>query len=407
MHRLVSAINALANIETVYVIGGECVYSRFLYHDITYDPALIDEIILGEISNWGTCEVCAKFSDWMLNKFTKVKVLDDCNIPLENGTNAKYTLTKYIRSTLHPEHKYINLIENIITNGDRRDQERTGTGTLSLFGQQLTINLTDGYCPVLHTRNMPTGSIVSEYKWYLSGSTNVDDLRKISGKQKTVWDANTSREFLDGVGLSHYSPGDIGPSYGFQFRHAGASYTKKDSNYATAGVDQIQNVIHSLKTNPHGRRHIISLWSVPDIDKMALPPCLRDYQFYIRKTLNSLGKLITVLDCKADQRSSDIFLAGYWNIYQVAYLIYYILEKINVSEAKTTNDNLIYPGRIIMNYGDVHVYTHQLDQCKRQIQLANNHTLEFYNVTSFSEDTGFKFSPEYNPLSKLTSAMAI
>ena len=369
--------------ETVYVIGGEGVYDVYNYS--------VDEILLGELNN-----------NVMYNGESVSKcVIPKYFVPEERIIATEhYTMTRYIKNTDHPEMQYINLMKKILHEGNVREAERTGTGTLSLFGQTLTIDLSHGYCPILASRRMSAKLISDEYRWYLSGSTNVDDLRKISGKQKTVWDGNTSRAFLDSNGLKDLAEGDIGASYGFQFRHFGANYVDCKTNYL--GVDQVESVIEEIHKNPHGRRHIISLWNPKDIKMMALPPCLRDYQFYVRKQVNSHGDIIDVLDCKADQRSSDFFLAGYWNIHQVAYLIYFIIEELR----KKYND-VYHPGKIIMNYGDVHIYKHQIEQCKAQIDICNYNDLGYYSVSSFSQENGFTVTPEYKPLSNLTSKMAL
>jgi len=385
-HNLQTEFDRLINYddyETVYIIGGSKIYER--YNNI------VDEVLLGEIENniMYTGENISKYT--LPDNFVKEETI----IKSEN-----YTMTRYIPKVNHPEMQYILLMKKIMTTGNVRNMERTGTGTLSLFGEHLSIDLSRGYCPMLASRHMSAKLISDEYKWYLSGSTNVDDLRKISGKQKTVWDDNTSRAFLDTNGLKDLAEGDIGASYGFQFRHFGANYINCNTTYE--GVDQVSTVIDEIHNNPHGRRHIISLWNPKDLKKMALPPCLRDYQFYVRKHINSHGKIVDVIDCKADQRSSDFFLAGYWNIHQVAYLIYYI-----INELYKKYEDVYYPGKIIMNYGDVHIYSHQYDQCNKQIQICNENDLNYYSVESFSSEKGFTITPAYKALSNLTSKMAV
>jgi thymidylate synthase len=376
-------ISVFDEYENVYIIGGCYVYE--IYQDI------ISEVLLGEINDgiMYNGETVSTY-DLPAGFVAEEKII----------TTEKYTMTRYIRKSNHPEMQYINLMKDIMRNGNLRDMERTGTGTLSLFGRTLTVDLSRGYCPMLASRKMTSKLITDEYRWYLSGSTNVDDLRKISGKQKTVWDGNTSRAFLDSNGLKDLAEGDIGASYGFQFRHFGANYIDCKTKYV--GVDQVESVIEEIHKNPHGRRHIISLWNPKDISRMALPPCLRDYQFYVRKQLNSYGEIINVIDCKADQRSSDFFLAGYWNIHQVAYLIYFVID-----ELRAKYNDVYCPGKIIMNYGDVHIYNHQYEQCKSQIQICMDNELVYYSVASFSQEKGFTIKPEYKPLSNLTSKMAI
>jgi thymidylate synthase len=290
-------------------------------------------------------------------------------------------MIKYIKN--HPERSYLNLMQKILLQGSVRSNERTGTGTISLFGESLKIDLSDGYFPILHTRRMSTKLIQDEFNWYLSGSTDVKKLRAISGRDKTVWDANTTQEFIDMQNLAiKIKQDDLGASYGFQFKHFGATYIDCETDYTGQGIDQVEMVIKSIKENPEGRRHIVSLWNVDDLDKMTLPPCLRDYQFYVRNG--------TYLDCKADQRSSDFFLAGFWNIHQVAYFTYHIAKKTGYK-----------PGAITMNYGDIHIYQNQVDTCLKQIELGKLE-LPYYQC-----DEDFNMVSSYNPISNLTAKMAV
>jgi len=402
--------------ESVYVIGGNEIYQSFS------NMGLLTHLYVGEVTfhnsdnaiEYDTYFINYDFADpWEADDGIMVPpayIKTHDNLVTVETDEYSYRMTKYIDSNLHPETKYLALMKNILQYGNDRDQERTGTGSLSLFGQSLKIDLSDGYCPMMCTRRMYKNMINSEYQWYLSGSTNVDDLRRISGRDKTVWDDNTSREFLDANGFPDRAEGDIGPSYGWQFRHAGAKYSNESylasSPDNPVGIDQIQQLLDDIRENPHSRRLIISLWSVPDIKNMSLPPCLRDYQFYIRKQsilINGSPKIVNVLDCKADQRSSDFFLAGYWNIYQVAYLIYYICEKNNDTN-DTDNNFKLYPGQITMNYGDVHIYNHQIEVCRKQLEHVPD---KYYTVTGWTEKTGFSMTPKYEPITNLSSRMAV
>src|SRR5882672_9977480 len=180
--------------------------------------------------------------------------------------------------------QYLELLQAIRTRGARKD-DRTGTGTLSLFGYQMRFDMEDGF-PVLTTKKLHLRSIIHELLWFLKGETNVQYLRD---NKVTIWDewANAN--------------GDLGPVYGFQWRHWGKE-----------GIDQISQVIDQIKTNSKSRRLIVSAWNVSDIPKMALPPCHTMFQFYVHED----GRL----SCQLYQRSADIFLGVPFNIASYALL---------------------------------------------------------------------------------------
>ena len=187
------------------------------------------------------------------------------------------------------EDEYLNLMRNILYSGVSND-DRTGVGTLSIFGSMLKYNLRDTF-PLCTTKKMFFRAIFEELMFYLSGKT---DNKILQEKNIHVWDGNTTREFLDKRGLSHYEEGDLGQTYGFNFRHFGAEYKGCSYDYGTntehsVGYDQLANVIHLIKNDPGSRRIIIDLWDCASIHKAALPSCLCKYQFNvntIKKELN-------------------------------------------------------------------------------------------------------------------------
>ena len=373
--------NNYENYDKVFIIGGLKIYNMFLPYcefiyvglDVMADKNGEEQMILNIPDNFIPGPILLEFPE------------------------CGYCMKKYIRISDHPEYKYLELMEKILKYGDIHKNERTGNGTRSLFGEQLKIDLSEGYYPVLSSRKMNVIPIIHEFNWYLSGSTNVEDLRTISGKKKTVWDGNSSKEFLKKQNLAlDLNENDIGASYGFQFRHFGATYINCLTDYTNQGVDQISNLIKSLNENPEGRRHIVSLWNVKDLDKMALPPCLRDYQFYVRNGTDAFGKKRKFLDCKADQRSSDYFLAGYWNIFQVSYFVHFIITKLNYE---------IRPGTITMNYGDVHIYNNQIEVCKKQLDFKG--PLPFHQTIYKNNRIIFELRGPYEPMSELTARMNI
>lgn len=247
----------------------------------------------------------------------------------------------------HQEHSYLALLDKILKHGKKRD-ERTGTGTLSLFGEQMRFDISTSI-PVLTTKFVPWKSCIRELLWFLSGSTDATLLQKQGVK---IWDGNSSRKFLDARGLEHLPEGDIGAGYGHQWRHFGAPYTTCKDNYDGKGFDQIAFVINELKHNPTSRRIFMSSWNAAALDEMALPPCHVSAQFYVE--FDDEGN--KHLSCQMYQRSVDTFLGCPWNIMSYAALTQLL--------AKMTN---MKPKELIMCLGDVHIYCNHIDQVKEQL----------------------------------------
>ena len=224
--------------------------------------------------------------------------------------------------------QYLDLLERVITDNTRKD-DRTGTGTLSVFGHQMHFDLTAGF-PVLTTKKLHLRSIFGELLWFLRGDTNITWLHE---RGITIWD-----EWAD-------EHGDLGPIYGHQWR----SWPTPDGRT----VDQLAQVITGLRSNPDSRRHIVSAWNVADVDDMALPPCHTMFQFYVGAP-GAGGR--RTLSCQLYQRSADIFLGVPFNIASHALLIAMI--------AQVTD---LIPGEFVHTLGDAHLYLNHLDQARLQL----------------------------------------
>uniref|UniRef100_A0A8H7NIZ0 thymidylate synthase n=1 Tax=Bionectria ochroleuca TaxID=29856 RepID=A0A8H7NIZ0_BIOOC len=171
----------------------------------------------------------------------------------------------------HEEKQYLDLIREILEEGERRP-DRTGTGTISIFGARLKFKLNDNgrpVLPLLTTKRVFHRAIILELLWFIQGNTSSLALSEQGVK---IWDGNGSREFLDKLGLTHREVGDLGPVYGFQWRHFGAEYVDSKTDYTGQGVDQLAELIHKLRTNPYDRRMILSAWNPKDMPNMVLPP---------------------------------------------------------------------------------------------------------------------------------------
>jgi thymidylate synthase len=220
------------------------------------------------------------------------------------------------------EQQYLDLLAEVLERGARKS-DRTGTGTLSVFGRQLRFALEPGF-PLLTTKKLHVKSIVYELLWFLRGDTNV---RWLQERGVTIWD-----EWAD-------ENGELGPVYGYQWRH-----WKTPSG---GEIDQITNLIHSLRTRPDSRRHIVSAWNPADVDRMALPPCHALFQFYVAD-----GRL----SCQMYQRSADLFLGVPFNIASYALLTLMVAQVTGLK-----------PGEFILTLGDAHLYLNHLEQARQQI----------------------------------------
>lgn len=225
----------------------------------------------------------------------------------------------------HPEWQYLSLLRDILDNGARRD-DRTGTGTLGVFGRQMRFDLSKGF-PVLTTKKLHLRSIIVELLWFLRGETNI---RYLKDNGVRIWD-----EWAD-------AEGELGPVYGKQWR----SWSAPDGRI----IDQIEKLVHGLKTNPNSRRHIVTAWNPADVDDMALPPCHCLFQFFVAD-----GKL----SCQLYQRSADVFLGVPFNIASYALLTHMVAEATGYEV-----------GEFVHTFGDAHLYLDHLDQARLQLTRA-------------------------------------
>lgn len=244
----------------------------------------------------------------------------------------------------HDELQYLDLIRTIMRKGNKKG-DRTGTGTISLFGSQMRFSLRDDIIPLLTTKRVFWRGVVEELLWFIRGSTNAKELQE---KDIHIWDGNSSKEFLEKMGFTDREEGDLGPVYGFQWRHFGAAYTNMHSDYSGQGVDQLQQVINTIKNNPDDRRIIMCAWNAFDLPKMALPPCHCLCQFYVANE---------ELSCQLYQRSADMGLGVPFNIASYALLTYMIAHVTNLK-----------PGDFVHTLGDAHVYSNHCTALEEQLK---------------------------------------
>jgi thymidylate synthase len=225
----------------------------------------------------------------------------------------------------HPEHQYLDLLADILANGARRD-DRTGTGTLGVFGRQMRFDLAYGF-PLLTTKKLHMKSITLELLWFLRGDTNV---RWLQERGCSIWNEWANED------------GELGPVYGKQWR----SWAAPDGQV----IDQIARLVEGLRTNPNSRRHIVSAWNPADVDDMALPPCHCLFQFFVAD-----GKL----SCQLYQRSADVFLGVPFNIASYALLTHMVAQVVGLDV-----------GEFVHTLGDAHLYLNHLEQARTQLARA-------------------------------------
>jgi len=218
--------------------------------------------------------------------------------------------------------QYLDLLERVLDEGNKKE-DRTGTGTISVFGHQMRFDLGEGF-PLLTTKKLHLKSIIHELLWFLKGSTNVKYLQDNGVR---IWNEWAKED------------GELGPIYGYQWRSW--------PDYKAGHIDQVKQVIESIKTNPDSRRHIVSAWNVGAIDDMQLPPCHILFQFYVAN-----GEL----SCQLYQRSADIFLGVPFNIASYAILTMMVAQVCGLK-----------PGTFVHTLGDAHIYLNHMDQVKLQL----------------------------------------
>ncbi|MDB5448690.1 MAG: thymidylate synthase [Phenylobacterium sp.] len=241
--------------------------------------------------------------------------------------NAHVAVAEAKAAADHPERQYLALLADILEHGVQRE-DRTGVGTLGVFGRQLRFDLAKGF-PLLTTKKLHRKSIILELLWFLRGDTNV---RWLQARGVTIWDEWANEA------------GELGPVYGKQWR----SWAAPDGRV----IDQMAKVVEGLRTNPSSRRHMVSAWNPADVDDMALPPCHCLFQFFVAPDDKGGGKL----SCQLYQRSADVFLGVPFNIASYALLTLMMAQVVGLE-----------PGEFVHTFGDAHLYLNHLDQARLQL----------------------------------------
>lgn len=244
---------------------------------------------------------------------------------------------------VHEEYQYLEMIRDCIENGFN-ESDRTGTGTKSLFGRSMRFSLENNTLPLLTTKRVAFKSVLEELIFFLHGQT---DNKLLKAKGVKIWNQNSTKEFFKKAGIDREED-DLGPVYGFQWRHFGAKYRTCKDDYSGKGMDQLEQVIEALKTNPSSRRHVVVAWNPLQLAEMALPPCHCLFQFKVYD-----GKL----SCILYQRSGDMGLGVPFNIASYSLLTIMVARLVGCE-----------PFEFIHFIGDAHVYLDHIDPLSEQLQ---------------------------------------
>jgi len=359
--------------DQTFLIGGPELIQSLIEHVATIDLTILE-------AEYG-CDAMVR-SDWM-NSRHGWKL--DTTEWMEDGRVLQYSR---IVDPDQDERGYLRLMSMCLTNGIKK-QDRTGIGRHSIFGHQLDFHLQNGF-PLLTTKKVYWKGVVQELIWFLNGETSVKKLQEVGVH---IWDGNSTREFMDSIGITDREEGDIGPCYGWQWRHFGAKYIDCHTDYSDQGVDQIEMIVKELQENPNSSRAVMSAWNAADLDKMNLPPCHVLYQF----SLNG-GRM----NLHMYQRSADVFLGLPFNIASSALLCHIMASILEVGV-----------GTLHISIGDAHVYDNHVEQCFKQLErvprmpcslsLARKLTLEDISTLCASD---FKLV-NYDPYPVIKGDMAV
>eukprot|EP00300_Choanocystis_sp_HF-7_P003398 c12607_g1_i1.p1 GENE.c12607_g1_i1~~c12607_g1_i1.p1 ORF type:complete len:482 (+),score=87.60 c12607_g1_i1:59-1504(+) len=339
----IQALERVGNCDHIYVIGGAKVFKdaidqgycdKLVITHVQGPEAELCDAFFPPLTGWA----CASQSDEVTDERTGYK-LRFCEYAPQHQIAQQNDDSPTPR---HPEHQYLDLIRRIIATADHRD-DRTHVGTVAIFGTQMRFDLRTSF-PLLTTKKVFFRGVVEELLWFLRGCTDSNELKK---RNIHIWDENGSRSFLDNLGFTDRKEGDLGPVYGFQWRHFGAKYIDAYSDYTGQGIDQLKLCIEQIRTNPNSRRIVMSAWNPVDIPKMALPPCHILCQFFV-----SHGEL----SCHMYQRSGDMGLGVPFNIASYALLTCMVAKVCNLK-----------PGDFVHTIGDTHVYNTHIEALREQL----------------------------------------
>lgn len=338
-----------AQIKNVYIIGGATLFERYMGKAAKVYATIIDSSSHTSLAN--TNNNAPRFPINNFNRYVIEDAFDETPISSvgDNVTVLRRVTYKFSPRSPHGEYSYLALITNILSQNTTRP-DRTHVGTYSVFGPQLRFDIST-CIPLLTTKFVTYKTILKELLFFLKGET---DSHKLEAEKVTIWKGNTSREFLDKRGLSHYREGLMGPMYGCNWRHFGGRYNAQTGT-SHGGFDQLHHLLQGLREDPYSRRHMITTFDPSTVSQCVLAPCHGIVtQFYVDEGVTPTHE--KTLSCHVYCRSSDIFLGLPFNIASYAILTYIIAAKCDMT-----------PKDLIITMGDAHIYTNHIQQVQEQL----------------------------------------
>lgn len=332
---LSKVLENISSDKKLFVIGGEKIYNLFENN--------FEEILLTYIDKSYTCDV---FFPKVSNEYS---IYEYSKKYWSDTESCSYRFIKYKKENTNIcDEEYLSLVKKVLDQSKEIRMDRTSTGTYSIFGEQISFDISK-FIPILSTKRVPWKSCIEELLWFMRGDTDANILKD---KGVNIWNLNSTKDFQNKVGLGHLEEGDCGANYSFQWRYCGQEYKSCKSVYEkNTKYDQINNIINQLKKDPFSRRIFMSAWNPCDLDKTVLPPCHVSVQFYVDNQYN--------LSCHMYQRSCDVFLGLPWNILSYSILTYILAKKCNMK-----------PNRLIISFGDTHIYSNHIEQIKTQLDRS-------------------------------------
>lgn len=368
---------------------------RALFHCKKYDKTFLiggGQLILDLMPHVESVDLTVLHNDYECDQTLNVRGV----LPMTNFEPLGYVCDieggkvfhVYLGSASCDESKYLDLIRSCLTKGEFK-ADRTGVGRHSIFGHQLRFDLARGF-PLLTTKKVFWKGVVQELLWFLRGETDVKKLQEVGVH---IWDGNSTREYMDSIGITDREEGDIGPCYGWQWRHFGAEYKTAQTDYEGQGIDQLYAILKAIQSDKTTSRAMMSAWNPSDLPRMNLPPCHVLYQFSVNG-----GRLC----CHMYQRSADVFLGLPFNIASSALLCHIMASMLGMGV-----------GTLHVSLGDAHVYDNHVNQCFEQLTRSPRHpcTLAIVNPINFEElhtlSAGNFQLDDYRPYPPIKATMAV
>mgnify|MGYP005993008417 CR=1 FL=1 len=334
----IDELKAREDIHDIFIIGGAQLYNIALrFGKVKHIYMTEIDAIRNDLSNY------TYFPYFNVDMFYKREIPHETSMAV-NDAHPAFKFMVYSIESLNPEEEqYLYMLREVLEKGSPRICR--GSSLRSIFGKRMEFDLSDGRVPILTTKCMPPMMIIKELLWFISGNTSNQTL---VDQNVHIWDGNSTREWFDSIGLPERSVGDLGPIYGFQWRHFGAEYYGCDADYTGEGVDQLAECIKQLRNDPTSRRIIMTAWNPSDLSEMALPPCHSFMQWYVEDG----GRLSLQLY----QRSGDSFLGIPFNIMSYSVFVHMVAQVVGLK-----------PGRFIHIIGDFHVYDAHEEAVREQL----------------------------------------